>query len=269
MKILIELSLFINIIINFFILKCTAQSVASKAKFAFISSALGAAVALILPMFALNGVSKILIQIFLSLAMCFICFDVKPIKNFVVAYSVFLGFTFLFGGACLAIENAFGQLPLLGVLAIVTAVYLFAKAILRHQNKIKRIKKFTFKVRIQSDKYQVEDEGFLDSGNLLYDPVTKQPIILINFDIFSKLQPSINYLSAYCKKIDMKKLKNGHYVKINTVASGTSILVFTVDKVQIFEGQQKKDYSNMAVGLTFSGFEKSIGKNILLHRELA
>ena len=267
MQVEIEFSLFLNIILNFFIVKLTAKCVCEEEKFAFLSSFLGAIVALIMPIFNISQIANIFIQVLLSLAICFMVFPLN--KKFLLTFCIFLGFAFLFGGACLAVQNIFGTLPLLCVLAIGIICYIVACIVIKHQNRLKRLRQFSFKVNLFNGSQVLEEEGFLDSGNVLYDPVTKKPIILINFDIFCKLQPDINYMTAYLKKVDTKKLHNGHYVKINTVASGTSILVFTIDKVEIIEGEETRRFDDMAVGLTFSGFEKSLGKNILLNRELA
>ncbi len=269
MKILIELSLCINILINFFIIKCTSKCIDKKARLAFLSAVIGGLVALIIPIFNVGIIANIVIQILLSLSMCLLSFEIKPFKKFLITYAIFFGFTFLFGGACYGVSNIFGQISLLCVLGVATFVYIICVLVIKHQNKLKRLKQFSFKVALFAGGKVIEEEGFLDSGNVLYDPVTKKPIILITYDIFSKLKPDINYMTAYCKKIDPKSLTNGHYVKINTVASGTSILVFTADKVEIFEGEEKKNFENVSLGLSFSGFDKALGRKILLHREFA
>ena len=108
----------------------------------------------------------------------------------------------------------------------------------------------------------IYEEGFLDSGNMLYDSITKKPIILITYDVFNKFYQNINYINAVTKNFDKSKVKDGHFVKINSIGSGTSILVFTIDEMQLGNGKTFKDVS---VGLSFSGFDKSFGKKILLH----
>ncbi len=269
MKIYIELSLCINVVINFFILKCTSLCIHSKANFKLLSAIIGAIIALFIPMFKVDWLSNLVLQVFLSLAMCSLSFEIKPLKKFLITYALFFGFTFIFGGACYAVSNIFGQLPLVMILLIVSIVYFMSVCVIKYQNKIKRVRQFSFKVKLSVNDKQIEEEGFLDSGNVLYDPITQKPIILITFDIFSKLYSNINYLTAYCKQVDTKLLDNAHYVKINTVASGTSILVFTVKKVEIYEGEDKRDFENVSLGLSFSGFDKALGKKILLHREFA
>ena len=41
------------------------------------------------------------------------------------------------------------------------------------------------------------------------------------------------------------------------------MLIFTVDQIQI--SGDEREFKNVSLGLSFSGFEKSFGKNVLLH----
>ncbi len=264
----IEFSLFINLTINFFILFLTALFLKEKAKFIWLSALVGGIIAVILPLFALPSYAKLLTQVFVSVLLVSVSFNFKSFKRFCQIYSVFLGLSFLFGGGCYAISSTFGQLPLLVVLAICLVIFLVSKSIFKMRLRQKHIEDFSFKVKIFNDGKLVEEEGFLDSGNLLYDPITKKPVVLINFDIFKKLYENTNYLSAYLKKTDLTTLNNAHYIKLSTIASGTQILVFSVGKVDICGNGVTKEYKNMMLGLTFSGFERSFGKNILLHGEI-
>ena len=111
----------------------------------------------------------------------------------------------------------------------------------------------------------IYEEGYLDSGNVLYDTITKKPIILVTFDVFNKLYQNINYINALTKNFDKSIIKDGHFIKINGVGSGTSILVFTIDEMLI---NNDKSFKDVAVGLSFSSFDKSFGKKILLNNVL-
>lgn len=268
MTIEIELSLFVNLVINSFILFLTGYFFKEKAKLWFLSSSIGAVIALIIPIFHLSSFALVLVQIFLSILIVSISFQLNSIKNFFSKYSVFLGMTFLFGGGCYAISSTFGSLPLVIVVLICTIIFVVCKLLLLQKNRQNAIDNFSFKVIIKSNGKQIEEEGFLDSGNLLYDPVTKKPVILITFDVFSKLYENINYLSAFLKKIDLSNFSNGHYIKINTVASGTQILVFSANEVKLEGKAFSRTYENFMLGLSFSGFEKAFGKKVLLHSEM-
>lgn len=268
MKIDVELSLITNLIINSFVLYLTACFFKEKAKLIFLTSLIGSIIALLVPALSLASYAKILVQVFLSILMVSISFPYKKFKTFISKYIFFLGMTFLFGGGCYALSLSIGSLPIVIVLLVCFVIFMCAKYIIHQKNKQKVIDNFSFKVKIFSGDKVIEEEGFLDSGNLLYDPITKKPVILISYDVFSKLYENVNYLNAFMKKIDLKNFKNGHYIKLNTVASGTQILVFSVNNV-LLEGQGvNKKYEDIMLGLSFSGFEKAFGKKILLHGSL-
>ena len=268
MTIDIELSLFVNLVLNSFILFLTGYFFKEKPKLWFLSSLIGAGIAIVMPGLYLPSYAKILAQVFLSFVMVSLSFDVKPLKKFVYSYITFLAMTFLFGGGCYALSSTFGTLPLVGVVAVGIVVFLSFKAVVFYRNRQNIIENFSFKVKITENGKEVEEEGFLDSGNLLYDPVTKKPVILINFDIFSKLYENIDYLNALLKKIDLSQLENAHYIKLSTVASGRQILVFSVGSLELVGQGLKKSFPHAMLGLSFSGFEKAFGKKILLHGEL-
>lgn len=266
MEIIIELSLCINFIINAFIIRSTALFLKEKPRFWWLSSGIGAGVAVILPLFHIPAFLMILVEVFLSALMVSISFRFKTLKRFGIIYGSFLILTFVFGGGCYAMQEVFGQLPLLCVLVVAGVIYVVVTLIFRARNKARLIESFSFKVKLRSNGKAVEEEGYLDSGNMLYDPITKKPIVLITYDVFCKLYDDINYLSAYLKNVDTSKLCNGHYIKINSVASGSSILVFTADELEIV-GENSRHYKNISVGLSFSGFDKALGKRVLLHSE--
>ena len=268
MTIDIELSLFVNLVLNSFILFLTGYFFKEKPKLWFLSSLIGATIALVMPGLYLPSYAKILAQVFLSLVMVSLSFDVKPLKKFVYRYITFLAMTFLFGGGCYALSSTLGSLPLVAVVGTSVVIFCAFKAVIFYRNRQKIIENFSFKVKIKAKDKEIEEEGFLDSGNLLYDPVTKKPVVLIDFDIFSKLYENIDYLNALLKKIDLSELENAHYIKLSTVASGTQILVFSVGSLELVGQGLKKSFSHAMLGLSFSGFEKAFGKKILLHGEL-
>ena len=100
---------------------------------------------------------------------------------------------------------------------------------------------------------------------MLYDTITKKPVILVTYDVFHKLYKNISLPSILTKTLDKSSIKNGHYIKINSIGSGTSLLVFTIDEMLV---GSDKSFKDVMVGLSFSGFEKSFGKKVLLHSEL-
>lgn len=267
MEIIIELSLCINLIANAFIVKSTGLFLKIKPKWWFLTTCIGSAFAMVLPLLHMAVWLQVLAIVLLCCLLVSLSFPYRSWKQFAMAYGTFVGVTFVFGGACYAVESLFGQVSLCGVLGVLAAIQVCMYLIFKNRNRLRTIETFTYRVKIQANGQTVEEEGYLDSGNMLIDPITQKPIILINFEVFSKLYQNINYLNAYLKKLDVKQLTNGHYIKINSIASGSRLLVFTADELQICRDSESHAYENVAVGLSFSGFEKALGKKVLLHSE--
>lgn len=265
MEIEIELALFINLFLNSFILKLTGIFLKDRARLWLLSALLAGVIAIILPMFSLAWQLKLLVIVFTCNIMVAISFQVKNIKQFLTKFTVVLLCTFLFGGGCYAVGSVFGSYPLFLVCLIGSIVYIASKSILLLQQRKDKIAKFTFNVMLKDGDKVVYEEGYLDSGNVLYDNITKKPIILVTFEVFNKLYQNINYINALTKNFDRSLVKDGHYIKINSIGSGTNILVFTVDEVVL---NSEKCFKDVAVGLSFSQFDKSFGKKILLNNAL-
>lgn len=265
MKIIIEESLTINFFIIFCILRFTALLTRQKGRFIILSSLFGASVACAYPIFNIDGIVKYLLLFFSLCLITITSFEYMGFKKYLLIFMIILLSTFCLGGACLALETAVGSYPLFiaAIIGIVLlgVVGLVTKALRRNNNN----KKFTFKLTLKDGGNVVEEEGYLDSGNVLYDSITGKPIVLVNFDVFHKFYNDISYLDARLKKINSSSIKNAHYIKINSIGQGTSMLVFTIDELLI----DGKFFKNVSLGLSFSGFEKSFGKNILLHCDFA
>lgn len=264
-KIIVEESLAINFFIIYSILRFTALLTRQKVRFTILSSLFGSSVACAYPIFNINGIIKYLLLFFSLCLIAVTSFEYKNLKKYLLDFMIILLSTFCLGGACLALQTAVGSFPIFIVALIGIGLFLMlaiiTKAIRRNNNN----KKFSFRLTLKDGEKVVEEEGYLDSGNVLYDNITGKPIVLVNFDVFHKFYNDIPYLDARLKKIDSSSIKNAHYIKINSIGQGTSMLVFTIDELSI----DGKYFKNVSLGLSFSGFEKSFGKNILLHCDFA
>ena len=121
MEIEIEQTLVINLFLNFLILKLTSIMLRKNLKLIFISIIIPSIVAIIYPLFNL-GLWKIFITILTAIFMTCISFDNKDIKGYLVTIATIFMTTFLFGGACYAVQCYFGQFPLF-VVAIIGFVW--------------------------------------------------------------------------------------------------------------------------------------------------
>ncbi len=261
----IELALFINLCLNSFIIKLSSMFLRENARMWFLSSLLASIIAIILPLFNLTIIFKVIIAVCTCNIITVISFTIKNVKKFVITFTTIIFVTFLFGGGCYAVESMFGALPLIYICLIGTVVFVVTKIILNYQKKKDMIAKYTYNVILKDGDKTIYEEGYLDSGNILYDNITKKPIILVTFEVFNRLYQNINYINALTKNFDKSLVKDGHFVKINSIGSGTSILVFTIDEMVL---NSERSFKNVAIGLSFSSFDKSFGKKVLLNSSL-
>lgn len=264
MFIFVEQTLILNFFQNALILNLTAYFVKERATLWFLNALFGALIALIVPLFNLASFSKILLQ--LSVACLIVCLSFKfnSIKKFLFIISTFFIFTFIFGGCCLALEQAIGTYPLFVVSITSLSIFLLVKFVLFYHNRQQRIKSFTYSVKIKANGKVIEENGYLDSGNVLLDSITKSPIIFVNYKVFKQLYSDISLVSLLAKSSE-DKINCAHYIKVNSVGSGSKILAFVVDEI-VLNGE--RSIKNPTLALTFSGFEKSFKANVLLNSQI-
>lgn len=266
MKVVVEEALFVGVVLNFLILKISARVLRRKGKVMLFSALIGEIISLFAPLFHMHFMLRILLTILSAILMLSMSFDFLSVKSFALLFGVFLTATFVFGGACEFVQGYVGSFPLFVVAGIGVCVYGFCILINHGVFRRESIKKFVYKVKIKDKHNIVEEEGYLDSGNVLYDGISGQPIILVTFDVFHKIYKQITLPNFVMKRYDLSSIKNGHYIKINSVGKSANMLVFSVDEVMV---GGDKCFKNAMLGLSFSGFEKSFGKNILLHCDMA
>jgi len=232
-----------------------------KGKLLLLSALLGEIVSLFYPLFQMHILIKILLMFLTCLLMLSLSFDFISFKKFSILFLFFMLATFIFGGGCFALQSLIGAFPLFIVSIVGVIIYIAARLIFKYIFKQNIRQKFVYKVKIKDKNSEFEEEGYLDSGNVLYDKISGQPIMLISFDVFNKLYSNISLSKFLSKGYDLSSIKNGHYIKINSIGKGGNMLVFSVDEVVV---SGDKSYPNAMLGLSLSGFEKSFGKQILL-----
>ena len=263
MEIVIEQTLMISIFLNYFILKMTSRIVGEKARLVFISSKIGGLISLITPIWHLNALLKICLMICVAFIMILISFKYKSIKQFFTIFTIFMFSTFIFGGASFALQEIFGQFPIFIIAIIASVVYIIFLFITKIVGRKRKKQNFTYNLTIKDGDKMIDEEGYLDSGNVLYDTLTNKPIVLVTYDVFHKLYEDISLVSLLTKDFATSAIKNAHYLKVKGIGKGGSMLIFTVDQIQI--SVDEREFKNVSLGLSFSGFEKSFGKNVLLH----
>ena len=282
MEIYVEYVLLDNIVINFLILEITGKILHQQSRFIFkaISSLLGAIVAVTLPFISLVFGYQLLIKLLLGIFMVLIAYKMKTIKKFLATFLTFLSMTFLMGGASVCILLAMGGkiyqstsgfgydaiLPLGAVLAVVAVYVRLISAIAGYIYRRRDCLQFMAKVKVEFRGKTCEFEGFIDSGNRLFDTQTGLPVMIVSY---KALKPVLvrEFLVALMKvnTNPNKKLKTAHYIQFTTLAGEAKpMLVFEPDLVE-YEYNGKKVISKVLIGVSYSEFADSKHYDALLH----
>ncbi len=265
MKIVVEYVLLENLLINLIILKTTSLLLKERSRLCLLSAFFGGCVTVAMPAMMLSKLGYVLIEIGLSMIVICISFKFKTLKKFLGIFLTYFITTLIYGGACYYFENLFGFTSLLIVLLVVVCVFVIMKVFIKLLHRRRNIENFCFDVEIEIDGKKTKWKGFLDSGNLLHDPITNKPVSLINYKVFSSLFKEIKIEDVLFKSERLKKLKSAHYISFNTLGGGDKILVFQVDSLCV----AGKHLQKATLGLSFKNFKQAFGSDIILSGSLA
>lgn len=261
MKIIIEYVLIENMLINLMSLKSTAVLTKEKGRFFLLSSFLGGCITVVLPLFRLSAIGSFLIEVGLACIYVCISFKFKTFKKFMLLFLTFFIVTFLYGGACFFIERYFGLRSTIIVLSLVFVVFAIIKSLSRYIQRRQNVENFCFEAEIENFGTKTKWKAFLDTGNLLFDPLTQSPVILINFKVFSALFKEIEIMDVLTHSKKVKLLKLAHYINLNTLNNSDKVLVFQVDRLCV----GGKILDKPILGLSLKDFNQAFGSDIILH----
>lgn len=265
MEIIIEYVLIENLLINLIVLKTTALLTKEKGRFFLLTSFLCACLTVSIPIFYLSTIGSFLVEIGVVILSVCLSFKFHTFKKFLQLFLCLFVVLFLYGGACYFFESLFGVQSILIVLGVVIFVFLLVKFLTKRIQRKKSIDNFCFEVSIENNGKTTSWKGFLDSGNMLFDPLTERPITLINFKVFSSLFEGIDLQDIFFKSDKLKVLKYAHYIKFNTLGEDNKMLVFQVEKLRV----NGHDFEKQTLGLSLKNFDAVFGTDIILHNNFA
>ena len=266
MKIVIEYVLIENFIINFFIIKITELFLKEKARLIILNSIFGSIIALVFPLFRLATFPSLIAKALVGSIMVCVSFDFKTMTKYLYIYFAFALMTFIFGGFISVLGQTITDTSIFLIVLFSGMLFFSIKTFFKFYNKRKTLKEFQYSVRLYFNGKEIDEKGYFDSGNILYDNVTNSPIILISENVFSKLVGQSYYEFVLKNQNPKDILTNCHYLSASTSMSNGKMLVFELEKMQIIsKNNQVKEYAHQFVGLSFSNFEKSFESGLLLH----
>ena len=278
MSVYIEYVVLDNLVINFLILLCVKNSLKLKSKFwqMGLSSLLGTLIACVLPLLSISAFLSFIIKMVLGIFMVLILSKFYRVKDFIIAFLLFVGYTFLLGGACLATLLVFGTslealasggydtaVPLGIILALCTLYVYIIVYVARFLSRRKSLSRFMTKIEISVQGKRLCFTAFIDTGNKLIDQKTGLPVIIV----------SLNALEKYFTKNELESLvldkssvfKNVHTTPFSTVAGDKrNMIVFEAEKLCIIWGTKEYTTNRFVVGVTYTKFKDCINYDCLL-----
>lgn len=204
MTIYIDVVFFENIIMNYIII--IATMIASKSKIIhwriIIGSVIGAIYTVIAYVSNLTIYSNILAKIILSIIIVYISFNPQSIKQLWKKLVLFYLVSFIFGGVAFAliyvvkpqdifIKNGLflGMYPL-KIVFISAIVALLLVFISFKMIKSKLTKKDMYcHIKIEINNKQIETTAMIDTGNLLKEPITNIPVVVVEYTLLYDILP--------------------------------------------------------------------------------
>lgn len=204
MTIYLDIVFIENIIMNYIILYGTAiiAKIIPKHIRLILASTVGAVYAIIAYMSILKIYSSIILKVILSIVIVYIAFNPPNIKKTMKELLLFYLTSFVFGGAAffliyivkpqdIIIRNGIfvGTYPLkiaffgaiLGFIVVITSFKII-------KTKLSR-KSLLCNIKIKLQNKQIETIAMVDTGNLLKDPISNTPVIVVEHSLLYDILP--------------------------------------------------------------------------------
>ena len=275
-----DVVLLLNFCMNFLALFAAGKILCLKLKPARLVSAaaFGAVYSIFTLFFGQIIIPVIILNIAASVIMCLIAYELDTPVRFAKAFIIFYAACFLLGGGIEAMLHLSGfagnnELPVILILAgICSAVFIFAGRLFKRGVNIKEID-----LIIGFGGRGIQVSAILDTGNLLRDPISSLPVIIINlkaaanlFDLktlefFTGDVPShISRAGAGSEEMRIIKDLKFKIIPVKSVAGASSILpAFVPEYIKYVKSGKanKKIIELNAVVAVDSASNKEYGEN--------
>ena len=297
MTVYLDVVLIQNILMNYIILFATGfiQKIQMKQLRLVLSSILGGIYAILLYLNVIPIYSNFFMKILLSIIMIYIAFWFISIKKILKTILLFYLTSFVMGGCALALlylvnpesvrfENGVlvGTYPMkITITAGVIGSIIVQIAFEINKKQIKK-KDMYGKLKISINKKEVELTAYIDSGNMLKEPITKLPVIIVEKDKISNL---VNIdieqiLGGDEDNLDKTKFR---IIPFNSIGKQNGLLIgvkpdfvkIVFEDIEryikgviigIYDGKISKDYSAL-IGLELLEGEKIKNENVRITRK--
>ena len=271
-----------NVIMNSIILYATSIILKIKTKFMriFISSIIGSIYAIILYITNLKIYTSIISKILLSIIMVYVAYNPQNVKKLWKQIFIFYLTSFVFGGVSLyliyvikpqdiLIENGMfiGEYVLKVIMLAAIVAYFVIKISLKIIKTKFSPKDMYCKIKFKLNGKTVETKAMIDTGNLVKEPITNTPVIIVEssllYDVLPKeiLNNLENILGGNLEEIP-EEIQNEYIAKLRCIpftslGKQNGMLVgIKAEEVEIENEEETKLSNNVIIGI----YDKSLTK---------
>ena len=205
MTIYLDIIFLENFILNLILLYAVGIETKSKIKFyrIVIASILGSIYAIILYIVKNEFLYSIVMKIMLSMVMVYVSFEIKGFKDLLKKMLYFYLTSFVFGGGALAliyivntgkisIQNGQIQGSYTILTIMIGIIIAFITIIIAFRLKKNKISKddLMCNIEIKINNKEVKTKAMIDTGNLLKEPITNIPVVVVEHILLKKIIPN-------------------------------------------------------------------------------
>ena len=270
MEVYIEYVILDNLVVDYLLLFLTLKTLRLKTNrlLVFLSATLGTVASCVMPLLNLNNGFTYTVKILLAAIMTLLCCRFNRIKEYVRTFYLFVFYTFLFGGAVIAVCYFLGieyyaldftyspEFSLGLVLLPCIVVYVVLRRLVTVIYKKKEIEPFVRKCSVFIGGREIRFSGFIDSGNRLFCPQTGFPVVLCSPKAGKRLYDGGFLIGA-----------RSEVMRFYTAAGSSTIKIYEMDKLEIYNGDKQNTLYNVMIGISRRDF-KDVDYDLILNPAL-
>lgn len=282
MTIYIDVVFIENLIINYIILFATSIIIKIKVKHIrlILASTLGAIYSIIAYMSILEMYSSVILKIILSVIIVYIAYNPQNVKNMWKYLVIFYMTSFVFGGAAFALiyivkpqdilmKNGLflGTYPLKTIiLGTIVAFVVIVTSFKLVKSKISKKDMFCT-IKININKVEIETKAMIDTGNLLKEPISNTPVIVVEHTLLYDCMPKEilnnleNILGGDFENIS-EEVKNKYISKLKVIPFSSlgkqngMLIGIKPEELTVINDENENKINNVIIGI----YNKSLTK---------
>ena len=282
MTIYIDVVFIENLIMNYIILFATSIIIKIKVKHIrlILASILGGIYSIIAYMSILEMYSSVILKIILSVIIVYIAYNPQNVKNMWKYLVIFYMTSFVFGGAAFALiyivkpqdilmKNGLflGTYPLKTIiLGTIVAFVVIVTSFKLVKSKISKKDMFCT-IKININKVEIETKAMIDTGNLLKEPISNTPVIVVEHTLLYDCMPKEilnnleNILGGDFENIS-EEVKNKYISKLKVIPFSSlgkqngMLIGIKPEEVTVINDENENKINNVIIGI----YNKSLTK---------